>query len=112
MLAAYGTKDNIMFLQRAFNKSTIHLSRKYWHSIDQIAKLEPVKRFYNVRRAILCCPLSSAGKERLHSSAALLYTKLRSRLTNERVAKSVLVCRHFEWKEKYNTLCVYFQNVK
>lgn len=76
----------------AFNKSTRHLlSRKYWHYIGQIAKLEPVKRFCNIIRAILCRPPSSAGIEHLYSSEALVHTKLRNSLTNDRVAKLVQV---------------------
>ena len=72
-VSGYETKDNSMLSTIAFNKSMIHLSsRKYWHSISRIAKLEPAKRFWNMVRDILCSPSSSAGIERLYSSAALV----------------------------------------
>ena len=69
--------------------------RKYWHYICQIAKLEPVKRLLNMMRPILCCPPASAGIERIFSSVALVHDKLRNRLNNDRVVKSVLVYSHF-----------------
>ena len=60
-------------------------------------------------RAILCCPPFSAGIERLFSSVVLVLTKLRSRLTNDRVPKFLPVNRNFRWKEKENALCLYSQ---
>lgn len=49
--------------------------------------------------AISSCPPSSAGIERLFSSMALIHTKQRNRLGNEKAAKLVHVYRHFGWKE-------------
>ena len=41
VLVAYETKDNTMFPEIDLNISMIHpSSRKYWHYISQIAKLE------------------------------------------------------------------------
>ena len=98
-----------MFPEVAFNKSMIHLSsRKYRHYIDQKAKLEPAKRFCNTMRAILCCPPSSAGKEHLFCSAVIVHTKLRHRLTNDRIAKLVRVYRHLlGWEEKENAFILF-----
>lgn len=111
VLAAYETKDVTMFPEIAFNKSMINLSSsKYWNYICQIAVLEPVQRFCSMMKAIFSCPPSSAGIERLFSSAALVHTKLRNRLANDRVAKLVRVYRYFGWKEKVQKdLCPYPQ---
>lgn len=107
VLAAYETADDTMFPKVAFNKSMYKLTpRKYWNYIQQISTLEPVKRFCNWMRAISSCPPSSAGIERLFSSTALVHTKLRNRLSNERVAKLVRVYRHLgaaEWKNTTET---------
>ena len=107
VLAAYETADDTMFPKLAFNKSMSKLTPiKYWKYIQQIATLEPVKRFCNRMMAISCCPPSSAGIERLFSSTALVQTKLRNRLANERVAKLVRVYRHLgatEWKKTTET---------
>lgn len=62
-----------MFPEIAFNELTIHLSsRTYWHSVGQIAKLEPVKRFSNVMRAIRYCPPPSAGSTCTHQTSQSL----------------------------------------
>jgi hypothetical protein len=59
---------------------------------------------------IFCCPPSSAGVERLFSSAALVHTKLQNHLSNDQVAKLVHVYCHFGWKEnELNDLCPYSQ---
>ena len=44
---------------------------------------------------ISACPPSSAGIERLFSSASLTQTKIRNRLSNERLHKLILIHRHF-----------------
>lgn len=44
-------------------------------------------------------PLSIAGIECLFSLAALVHIKLRSHLTNNKVAKLVRVCCYFSWNE-------------
>jgi hypothetical protein len=73
VLAAYKTADDIMFPKIAFNKSISKLSScKYWNYIEQIAPIEPFKRFCNMIKAIYWCPPPSAGIERLFSSAALV----------------------------------------
>ena len=96
VLAAYEIKDTTMFPDIVFNISMINMSAsKYWNYIGQIANLEPVKRFCIMMRAIFCCLPSSAGIERLFSSVALVHTKLRNRLSNDRVAKLVRVYRYF-----------------
>ena len=95
-------KYNTLFPEIAFNKSIIHSLPK---KILAIVELEPVKRFCNMMGAIVCCPTSSAGTERLFCSAALVHTKLHNRLANDRVAMLVRVYRHLGWKYKQNTLC-------
>ena len=44
---------------------------------------------------ISACPPKSAGVERLFSSASLTHTKVRNRLSNERLHKLILIHRHF-----------------
>ena len=50
--------------------------------------------------AVSACPPSSAGIERLFSSAALIQTKIRNRLSNKRVQKLVHVSRYFNDKNE------------
>ena len=65
----------------------------------KISSLEPVQKFCSLMMSISSCPPSSAGIERLFSSAGLIQTKLRNRLSNECVTKLIHVYRHFGWKE-------------
>ena len=101
VLAGYETEDDSIFPKKSFSKSLAKLSPiKYWEYITKISIFEPVKRFSQLHMAIFSCPPSSAGIERVFSTAGLIHTKLRNRLNNNHVAKLVRVCRHLGSKDK------------
>ena len=59
-----------------------------------------ISEFGSLMRKIFTCPPSSAGIERLFSSAALVHTKIRKRLSTERVQKLIQAYRFLKRKEK------------
>lgn len=102
VLAAYETEDATIFPKAAFNSLSALSPIKYWEYIRKISKYEPVQKFCSMMMAVSACPPSSAGIERLFSSAALIQTKIRNRLSNKRVQKLVHVSRYFNDDKNVN----------
>jgi len=96
VLAAYEMQDVSVFPKTAFHPSMVNLSPdKYWKYLEKISALLPVKRFASEMLKIFSCPPSSAGIERMFSSAELIHTTTRNRLKNDRVSKLLKVYRYF-----------------
>ena len=84
VLAAFETKDTSFLPSATFSSSLKRLApNKYWQYIKKLAKLPDVQEFCTIMLKISACPPSSAGVERLFSSASLTQTKIRNRLSNE-----------------------------
>lgn len=115
ILAAFEVEDSSVFPPVAFKNSIRRVLEpaKYWSFIARNTELEPLKRFCQLAVSLLSCPPSSAGihttsflihnlnswcfssllitsgLERAFSSFGLVHTKLRNRLSNDRVMKLV-----------------------
>ena len=66
----------------------------YWRHVKKNTLMEPLRRFCDMAVRLLSCPPSSAGLERTFSAFGLIHSKLRNRLSNERVMKLVRVYCH------------------
>ena len=96
ILAAFEVEDNSVFPASAFNASIRNVMDpiNYWRHVKKNTLMEPFKRFCDMAVRLLSCPPSSAGLERTFSAFGLIHSKLRNRLSNERVMKLVRVYCH------------------
>ena len=72
--------------------------------MKKISNNEKTIEFCHLIMTISCYPPSRAGIERYFSSAALIHTKTRNRLNNDRVEKLVKVYRYYGRGEEKNEL--------
>ena len=90
ILAAFEVEDDSVFPASAFNASIRNVMDpiNYWRHVKKNTLMEPLKRFSDMAVRLLSCP-PSAGLERSFSAFGLIHSKLRNRLSNERIMKLV-----------------------
>lgn len=93
--AAYETEDTTCFPKVAFSAAVKAMSpQKYWAYVAKItADISGGKTFATMMAKIFVLPPSSAGIERIFSTAGLVQSKLRNRLSVEKVGRLVSVSR-------------------
>ena len=80
--------------------------KRFWRQIntygDRLMKIP--KGFGRLMEALQTIPCSSAGLERIFSSYSIIHTKLRNRLTNQRVEKLVKVYHTYDKKDDVESI--------
>ena len=92
-MAAFEVQDTTLYPKSLFNSELrrVLTPTKYWQWARKVCTLKEAKDFCDFMENLYTCPASSAGLERIFSSFGLVHTKLRNRLSKERVIKLVKV---------------------
>ena len=93
-MAAFEIEDTSVFPMLAFTKSIKDKMEpgKYWSYVAKVTSAGP-KMFADMMVKVFSLPPSSAGIERIFSTAGLVQSKLRNRLEVEKVGRLVGVSR-------------------
>lgn len=94
-LAAYEIEDTSVFPKLAFTKVIKDKMEpvKYWLYVAKVTSAAEPKTFADMMAKVFTLPPSSAGIERIFSTAGLVQSKLQNRLGVEKVGRLVGVSR-------------------
>lgn len=101
-MAAYEMKDESVYSKLAFSPTIKERMEpaKYWNYIARVTTAAEPKKFADMMAKVFALPPSSAGIERIFSTAGLVQSKSRNRLGVKKVGRLVSVSRLLSMNDK------------